>query len=56
MDKIKTNHRRCFSGFDGDKIMSENNLAVIAESLTRKFGKFVAVDEVSIEVKKGTFE
>ena len=33
--------------------MSENNLAVIAESLTRKFGKFVAVDEVSIEVKKG---
>ena len=33
--------------------MSENNIAVKTESLTRKFGKFVAVDEVSIQVKKG---
>jgi ABC-2 type transport system ATP-binding protein len=33
--------------------MSENNLAVKTELLTRKFGKFVAVDHVSIEVKKG---
>jgi ABC-2 type transport system ATP-binding protein len=33
--------------------MSENNTAVKTEALTRKFGKFVAVDEVSIEVKKG---
>jgi len=33
--------------------MSENNLAVKTEALTRKFGKFVAVDEVSIKVKKG---
>jgi len=33
--------------------MSENNIAVKTESLTRKFGKFVAVDKVSIEVKKG---
>jgi drug efflux transport system ATP-binding protein len=33
--------------------MSENNIAVKTESITRKFGKFIAVDEVSIEVKKG---
>ena len=33
--------------------MNENNLAVKTEALTRKFGKFVAVDEVSIKVKKG---
>jgi len=33
--------------------MSENNIAVKTESLTRKFGKFIAVDAVSIEVKKG---
>ena len=33
--------------------MSENNVAVKTESLSRKFGKFIAVDEVSIEVKKG---
>ena len=33
--------------------MSENNITVKTESLTRKFGKFVAVDEVSIQVKKG---
>lgn len=33
--------------------MNENNTAVKTESLTRKFGKFIAVDEVSIEVKKG---
>ncbi len=33
--------------------MSENNIAVNTESLTRKFGNFIAVDEVSIEVKKG---
>lgn len=33
--------------------MNNNNIAVKTESLTRKFGKFVAVDAVSIEVKKG---
>jgi len=33
--------------------MSENNIAVKTELLTRKFGKFVAVDGVSIGVKKG---
>ena len=33
--------------------MNENNLAVKTEVLTRRFGKFTAVDKVSIEVKKG---
>jgi ABC-2 type transport system ATP-binding protein len=32
--------------------MNDNNIAVKTESLTRKFGKFIAVDAVSIEVKK----
>ena len=33
--------------------MNSENLAVKTEALTRKFGKFIAVNEVSIEVKKG---
>ena len=33
--------------------MSENNIAVKTELLTKKFGKFTAVDQVSIEVEKG---
>ncbi len=33
--------------------MMENNYAVTAENLTRKFGSFTAVDKVSFAVKKG---
>jgi len=33
--------------------LNENNIAVKTELLTRRFGKFTAVDQVSIEVKKG---
>ena len=33
--------------------MTNNNFAVIAKDLTRKFGSFTAVDKVSFAVKKG---
>ena len=33
--------------------MREENYAVVAENLTRKFGSFTAVDKVSFAVKKG---
>jgi ABC-2 type transport system ATP-binding protein len=32
---------------------SENDCAVVAEGLTKKFGRFVAVDHVSFKVKRG---
>ena len=34
-------------------MMMNNNTAVKTENLTRRFGKFTAVDQVSIEVKQG---
>lgn len=35
------------------KIPSDNNFTVVAEGLTKKFGKFVAVDHVNFKVKRG---
>ena len=32
---------------------SDNDRAVVAEGLTKRFGKFVAVDHVSFKVKRG---
>lgn len=34
--------------------MSRDDIAVKVEGLTRKFGDFVAVDDISLEIKKGT--
>ena len=31
----------------------DNDVAVVAEELTKKFGKFVAVDHISFKVKRG---
>ena len=35
------------------KAPCDNDCAVVAEGLTKKFGKFVAVDHVSFKVKRG---
>jgi ABC-2 type transport system ATP-binding protein len=35
------------------KARSDHDYAVVAEGLTKKFGKFVAVDQVSFKVKRG---
>jgi ABC-2 type transport system ATP-binding protein len=35
------------------KVHGDNDWAVVAEGLTKKFGKFVAVDHVSFKVKRG---
>jgi ABC-2 type transport system ATP-binding protein len=36
-----------------EKTPSHDDYAVVAEGLTKKFGKFVAVDHISFEVKRG---
>ena len=33
--------------------MPENNNSVVVESLVKRFGNFVAVDHINLEVRKG---
>ncbi len=47
--KLWKSHKEQITG----KNLSSNDYTVVAEGLTKKFGKFVAVDHVSFKVKRG---
>jgi ABC-2 type transport system ATP-binding protein len=47
--KLWTNHRKSAA----QKVASDNDYAVVADGLSKKFGKFLAVDNLSFKVKRG---
>ncbi len=47
--KLSINYKEQLTG----KVECNNDCAVVAEGLTKKFGKFIAVDHVSFKVKRG---
>ena len=49
----RTEHRRHIFRRDGNRFMINSQLAVVTEDLTRRFGKFVAVDRITIQVNSG---